>query len=160
MGKREIVIISPHPDDEIIGAFEILRNPDISPVIIYTEDMNEERKEESLKLKELTKVKVQLYLRSVPPTFLNPDTTFYFPHPVYETHPAHRMQGAVGESLARSGLDVIFYITEMNAPFKYECKAPNAKRAILSQVYPSQSGLWEYEHKYFLFSGYDKWLVL
>ena len=68
------------------------------------------------------------------------------------------MQGAVGESLARQGLDIIFYTTNMNAPFMREVKDPEMKRVALNAVYHSQRDLWKYDHKYFLFEGYSKWL--
>ena len=153
------VIIAPHADDEIIGTFEILNNPKLKPIIIYTSDMNDERKKECMKLKEEVDIKAQFFLNNIPSNFLNPisNNTFYFPHPIYETHPDHRVQGIVGESMARNGYNVIFYITEMNAPFKYECPFPKAKLELLNIIYPSQKDLWKYDHKYFLFSGYDQW---
>ena len=156
------IIISPHADDEIIGTYEILTDSKIKPIIIYTERMLDKRKQETLKLRDHVNIKIQLYLYSVPPNLLNLNlnNTFYFPHPIYETHPSHRAQGFVGEQLARQGFNVIFYITEMNAPFKYECKNSDKKKELLELVYPSQSDLWKYENKYFLFSGYDKFIYL
>ena len=157
---KDSIIIAPHADDEIIGCYPILTNPDIKPIIIYTEEMDEERKEETLRLKDHIPIKVQLYLQSIPPNLLKPEdkNKFYFPHPIYETHPAHRMQGIIGESLARVGYDVTFYSTEMNVPFKYACQRPNGKLELLNNVYPSQKSLWEYEHKYFLWNAFDKWV--
>lgn len=156
--KNEIFIIAPHADDDIIGCWEILENKNLRPIIIYTENMDDKRKQETLKLKEYCNIKMQLYLRNIPPSALNDTNTFLFPHPIYETHPAHRQQGFIGEQLARQGLNVIFYITEMNAPFKFECSSPNDKKTLLANVYESQIELWSYDHKYFLFSGYDKWV--
>jgi len=156
--NNETIIVAPHADDEIIGCFEIITNEKIKPIIIYTEEMEDERKQATLKLKELTPVKIQLYLRNIPPAALNHTNKFFFPHPIYETHPAHRAQGFVGEQLARGGLDVTFYITEMTAPFKFECAKPFDKHLLLEDTYPDQSKLWKYDHKYFLFSGYDKWI--
>ena len=153
------VIIAPHTDDEIIGCYEILTNPDIKPIIIYTTDIEEERKKECMKLKDEIEIKAQYFLFNIPSNLLNPlsNNIFYFPHPIYETHPEHRYHGMIGESMARNGFDVVFYITEMNAPFKSECPRPNAKLELLNKIYPSQKELWKYEHKYFLFSGYDQW---
>lgn len=156
--NNEIIIVAPHADDEIIGCYEIITNKNLKPIVIYTEDMSDERKQATLKLKELTGVKIQLYLRNVPPAAMNDSNIFFFPHPIYETHPSHRQQGFIGEQLARGGMNVIFYTTEMNAPFKFECKTPFDKHLLLEDVYPDQKKLWKYDHKYFLFSGYDKWL--
>ena len=120
--------------------------------------MSAERQQDALQLKKHIDVKAQLFLMSIPGNLQDPSNTFYFPHPIYETHPEHRIQGITGEQLARTGRNVIFYITEMNAPFKFECKNPKKKKVLLDSVYFGESSLWTWDHKYFLFSGYDKWV--
>ncbi len=153
----EVVIVSPHADDELIGCYKILTNEDIRPVIIYTEEMSKERQEEVKGIREHFTIKAQMFCRSIPPQFLNTTTTFYFPGPD-ELHPAHRAQAAIGEALARQGLNVIFYTTNMNVPWIQESTFPEKKKALLNLIYQSQSDLWKYDHKYFLFEGYMKWL--
>ena len=64
----------------------------------------------------------------------------------------------MGESMARQGLDVLFYTTQMNVPYIREVQDSGAKKVLLNSVYFGQSSLWEYEHKYFLFEGYCKWI--
>ncbi len=135
-----------------------MTNGIIKPLIIYTSEVPTERRAETLELRNHVDIKGQMFLNSIPAKFLHPTNTFYFPHPIYETHPDHRLQGMAGEQLARAGYDVIFYITEMNAPFKFECAQSDEKRELLEKCYPNQNSLWTFEHKYFLFSGYDKWL--
>lgn len=159
----EVIIIAPHADDEIIGCHSILTHESnkenkIRPIIIYTEDMVAERQEEVLKLKEFINVKAQLFLKAIPQQYFHPETMFYFPDPSTEIHPHHRLQGAIGENMARSGLNVIFYTTSMNTPYMHEVQNPQAKRELLDKIYPTQSDLWKYDHKYFLFEGYNKWL--
>ena len=105
--SKEIVIVAPHADDELIGCYSVIKNAKHKPVIIYTEEVSPDRKQEVMKLKEHINVKGQMFLRSIPPTFLNKDTTLYFPDPIYEIHPAHRTQGVIGEALARQGLNII-----------------------------------------------------
>ena len=66
------VIVAPHPDDEIIGCFEQLKNPANNIVIIYSGDTDADRRETVLKLKEkVPHIKIQLFQQSVPQTFLN-----------------------------------------------------------------------------------------
>jgi len=154
----ETIIIAPHPDDEVIGCYSVLMDETIKPLIIYTSDVDNERRAEAAQLIKHVKIKGQLYLSTIPTKFLHPTNSFYFPHPIYETHPDHRIQGIGGEQLARAGYDVTFYITEMNAPFKFECKDSEKKRQLLDACYGKQSDLWKYEHKYYLFEGYDKWV--
>ena len=153
----ENVIIAPHPDDEIIGCHEILQLPK-NPIIIYSGDIDANRRESVLKLKEHVNCKLQLFQKSVPQTFLSKDHTFYFPDPYFETHPKHREWGFMGETMARNGFNVIFYTTNMNAPYIHEVKNPEAKEKLLNDVYPDQKDLWKYEKKYVLFEGYNKWI--
>jgi hypothetical protein len=155
--NNEKIIISPHMDDEIIGCYEVIKND--KPIIIYIGDDNSnERKNESLKLKEEVDIKFQLYLNNIPQHFINKSNTFYFPDPSTEIHPKHRLWGNMGEQLARIGMDVIFYTTNMNTQYIKEEKDPKGKEELLNKIYPSQSNLWKYEKKYILFSGFCKWL--
>lgn len=156
--RGEIVIVAPHPDDEIIGCFEILKEPK-TITIIYPHSTESKRREEAQKLsKELSNVKLQLYLKSIPEAYLNKEITYYFPDPVYEVHPEHRQWGAIGESLARVGFDVIFYSTLMDAPYIHECSDPKEKEKLLNKIYPSQKDLWRFDKRYILFEGRNKWI--
>lgn len=154
---KETIIIAPHCDDEIIGCYSILDDKTINPLIIYTEPTTVERQKEAMKIKEHFSIRGQMYCQSIPASFLNPNNRFYFPGPD-EIHPAHRRQAAVGEGLARQGLDVIFYTTNMNVPWIREVTNNTEKFNTLQDIYPSQSELWRYEHKYYIFEGFCKWL--
>ena len=151
------VIIAPHPDDEIIGCYEILVKE--NPVIIYVGDIENERREEALKLKNYTNISMQLFLNSVPPPFLNDKVTLYFPDPSTETHPKHRMWGAIGEQILRQGINVIFYTINMNVPYIHNVKEWKKKLELLDKVYPSQKDLWKFDKKYVLFEGRNKWIL-
>ena len=151
------IIVAPHPDDEIIGCFEILKKH--KTIVIYSADINQERRLEAMKLKEFVDVKAQLFLDSVPTHLLNPNTVaLYFPDPIYEIHPDHRKWGVIGESIARLGFNVIFYSVNMQAPYIHEVKNPKEKEELLQNVYPSQSDLWKYDKKYILFEGRCQWI--
>lgn len=154
---KDVIIIAPHPDDEIIGCYEVLIKTK-NPIIIYSGDINADRRETVLKLKEEVNCKLQLFQMTIPQTFLSKENIYYVPDPIYENHPKHREWGFLGENLARNGFDVIFYNTLMNAPYIHECKDSEKKEELLNKVYPDQKSLWEYEKKYVLFEGYNKWL--
>ena len=156
--KSEIIIVAPHCDDEIIGMYSILVDKSISPVIIYTEDTPNERRQEALKLKTfLSNIKVQLFAHHVPEAFLNPNSILYFPDHIHEFHPDHRKIGYRGEELFRRGLDVRFYSVQMNVAWIQEVKNWKDKKRLLDKVYPSQKGLWSSDLKYVLFEARYKW---
>ena len=50
--QSSVVIIAPHPDDEIIGCYEQLKNPTNKIVVIYSGDTDVDRRESVLMLKE------------------------------------------------------------------------------------------------------------
>jgi len=154
---KGVVIIAPHPDDEIIGAWEILKNE--KPIIIYSGNTENNRREEALKLKDHVSIKAQLFQMSIPTSFTNDQFTIYCPDPIYDINPEHRMWGMIGESLLRNGIDVIFYNTNMNAPYIHEVKESEKKEELLNKVYPSQSSLWKYEKKYIIYEGRNKWIM-
>jgi len=159
--KSEIIIVAPHPDDEIIGCYSVLTNKEMSPIIIYTENVSNERRTEALKLKDhIPSIKVQLFQKSIPGNLLSPANTYYFPDPTYEFHPAHRLCGFVGETYMREmKYNVIFYNVNMQAPYIFEVPNAGFKKKLLYDIYPSQQSLWENDAKYYLFEGYCKWLI-
>jgi hypothetical protein len=152
------IIIAPHPDDELIGCFEVLQKKEPS-IIIYGGDTDFKRKEETKNLRNsYDNIVGQLFLSSVPSNLMIPNNTLYFPDPIYETHPLHRFYGMQGEAYARNDMNIIFYTTNMQAPYIHEVKDVNDKEKYLNLTYPSQKSLWEHEKKYILFEGYCKWI--
>lgn len=157
---RETLIIAPHPDDEIIGCYEILKDTSLSIGILYAGTTEGKRREEAVKLRNhIGNIKAQLFQHTIPTSLINENTTFYFPDPIYEVHPDHRQWGFIGESLARGGMDVIFYSVIMSAPYIHRlADKADEKEELLNKVYPSQKDLWKYDKKYVLFEGRCKWM--
>jgi len=85
---------------------------------------------------------------------------FFFPDPVYEFHPEHRKWGQVGERFLRAlKHTVVFYTINMMPPYIHEIKDPGDKQKNLNEIYFYKKTLWEYDHKYFLFEGYNQWII-
>jgi hypothetical protein len=154
-------IISPHCDDEVIGCFEFLTSSSSTKCnVIYdlSLESNQTRVEESKELQKLKYVENIFFLDQIPSSLLTDKDLLLFPDPYFETHPLHRKWGALGEEMARKSFNVIFYSTNMQAPYIHEVQNAKQKKLLLDQVYPSQRGLWEHDHKYWLFEGYCKWI--
>lgn len=150
------IVIAPHVDDEAIGCWELFVRHLIQKVF-YVGPVNARRKIEA---------ETFCYEMGVTPVFSPPvgdpelGVTYYYPDPIFETHPLHRSWGAIGEALLREGgVDVVFYSVNMQAPYIHEVEFPEKKRRVLTSCYSSQKSLWEADSKYFLFEGRCKWLI-
>lgn len=150
--NKPIIIIAPHADDEIIGCYELLTKGLVEAVLFP----NERAVEEALAMSDHFGVSIGL-LEHCDLDVSN--SVLFFPDPTYETHPAHRNLGAMGEELLRRGQAVYFYSTNMSAPYIHEVSSAMTKRHCLDTLYPTKQDLWKYEHKYFLFEGYVKWCM-
>ncbi|MFW6242773.1 MAG: hypothetical protein ACOC2W_01305 [bacterium] len=156
--NERVIIVAPHPDDEIIGCYSILKNV-VSSNIVYTTNIPNDRREEALKIKEYFNVRQYFVNFDLPPALMDKSNIYYFPDPINEVHPDHRRAGYIGEQMVRSGYNVIFYSINKNVPYIFEVNNIEEKEEMLNKIYPSQKSLWEYEKKYILFEGYNKWLI-
>ena len=159
------VIIAPHADDEIVGCFSVLMSREVKSVWFPDRIIVQEATESSF---------IYDYSREVIPAdygevikiffnlaneILHSNGLMFFPDPVYEWHPDHVQWGNVGVSLFRMGFtNIVFYSVNMTAQYISKTKFAEDKKNALNNCYPEKSDLWKYDHKYFLFEGYNKWL--
>jgi len=158
------VIISPHCDDEIIGCFEVLAKSKWSS-IWYVEKVEKSREDDALQISDVLNVNSMDFFRGNYDRLrkriksLKERTRYYFPDPYFETHPAHRAIGAIGEEFLRKGFNVLFYSVNMEAPYIREVKNSGDKERCLNYLYYSERSLWETEKKFILFEGTCKWIL-
>jgi hypothetical protein len=146
------IIVAPHADDEIIGCYELLSRGLVDTVLFP----NDKQLEEAVNSSEHF-----MFTRTLFDDYdcEKQGKIFLFPDPTYELHPNHKYLGHLGEELLRRGQEVIFYTTNMLAPYIHEVSQPLIKQKCLNTLYPTKKDLWEFEHKYFLFEGYTQWLM-
>ena len=151
---EKIIIIAPHADDELIGCYSILLSGSVSEVLYEGAKAVKEAQQcaEHFKFTPIQLSQGVLYKR------MKQGYRFFFPDPYFETHPVHRSIGSIGEFFLREGEDVTFYNTTMTAPYIFELKNTK-KMEMLNLLYFDKGNLWKYEHKYFLFEGYTKWIM-
>jgi LmbE family N-acetylglucosaminyl deacetylase len=155
--EQPIHILAPHADDELIGCFSLLQVALAHVEVVYyaTSDAMSEAKASSdtygFDVRHIEQFSFPDFGKGV--LYLAPD-------PYYELHPEHRRFGNIGMELLRKGGQVMFYVTNMQAP--YICEQPlfDVKRNMLNRLYPGKSDLWALDHKYFLFEGYCQWKSL
>jgi len=150
---KKYIIIAPHADDEIIGCYELLAKGLVEKVLFFTS----KDCEEAIPSSEHFEFSIGLVEEHDFPIVSN--MIYLFPDPTTETHPLHRYLGNLGEEYLRRGEPVIFYTTNMLAPYLHEVSQAMLKAKCLDKLYPNKRSLWEYDHKYFLFEGYTQWMM-
>ena len=156
--SRILVILTPHADDELVGCYSLIMNPEVTGVLLLMGS------EEALMEIESKKDKLSNYFQK--PfnaslyTKLNeleivPEYVFLAPDMEFETHPLHRMLGGILRQLEYNyQLPCYYYSVNMQAPYIKEVDDCIGKQNALNTFYPHKSALWKYEHKYFLFEGF------
>jgi len=148
--NASITIIAPHPDDELIGCLSLIETGRVDTVV-YLDVPNEIRRQEartvchafSLHYKEM---RIEdILCQGLGPTS---DNLLLLPS-LLDGHILHRRAHMLGEDKPLVG----YYSTRMQDGWVREVYNPEAKRKVLDYYYPSQSSLWQYDHRYFLFEG-------
>jgi hypothetical protein len=142
-------VIAPHPDDEIIGCFTVLKN--VESVFFLD---GEERKEEAVSSSEAFNFKFLFIKFEEINSFLK--GKIFAPDPFTETHPLHKIVGmeVFKEWMNKQNFELYFYTTNMNTFYTRELNQSrkDEKEKLLKQIYVSQRDLWR-DKKYFLFEG-------
>ncbi len=157
------VIIAPHPDDEIIGCYSLLKECVSEGIRVSVFFMSGDvdsfaTSAGRFQFNFFYPPKVSGALEA----FLaqsEENIRVYCPDPIYETHPQHRRWGSHIEAMWRKGLikEIVFYSTNMQAPYIFEIDNPEEKLNALNDCYPQKADLWKYDHRYYLFEGYCSW---
>jgi hypothetical protein len=141
-------IIAPHPDDEIIGCFQLLEKCFFNKIIYLpiNDDLRETEVEKYCRIfgwdYEILDDKYDLLK-------LNKDETYFVPS-LLDHHPDHKFVNIIMSDFKRG-----FYTTDMNTEFvkTLSKNEQEMKKILLNTYYPSQKSLWENDYKYFLFEG-------
>lgn len=159
MKTKRHVIVAPHADDEIIGCHSVLLKGNVRSVLFPlgangANECKQSRKRFDFVPEEFS---IESDLRAVAAKVSSDGGLIFFPDPIYDHHPEHRRIGHIGENLSRELYNVVFYNTRMNAPYICDYRNRHIKLRDLNECYPEKKSLWEYDHKYFLFEGYNIW---
>lgn len=144
--KMKTLIIAPHVDDETIGCWSVLNDPNRSITVAWLYELTSVRKREALGIP---------FVASVPETLLTDDFLKSFDE-VYvpsrrDGHQDHKEANARFRKWATH-----FYSVDM-AKGRYLGDAQSkTKREALDKWFPSQASLWATDAKYYLFEDIQK----
>jgi LmbE family N-acetylglucosaminyl deacetylase len=150
-----MIIVAPHPDDELIGCFSLLKKGEVSEVwYVFDHSIdNRSRMKEALQCADTFKFK---------PIFLDgiQDLLEYAEKQVqrilvipsiHDSHPQHRLVNQICRKYA-----CMFYSVDLEYAKGKEVLAPeNAteKKLYLDDIYSGQKSLWESNASYYLFEN-------
>ena len=152
---KTFVIISPHPDDELIGCYTLFKRGLVRAVWYGETDeermKNAERFGKEWGFEILYGKQLSFYQKFIIKEVYPKNCVYLFPD-TNEKHPLHRFLSSVAQ---QSSYKIGYYSTDMNASYIRELskKDQQAKRAMLDKYYPDQKSLWENDWRYFLFEG-------
>jgi len=157
------IIIAPHPDDEIIGCWSVLRKALVDKVLyIISNDLTDiRRKEANFTAKYFGFEHQFIELTDIEKHLSRKDLKYVFVPHFNEQHPLHRAVTSLVYYLRLNyNFIPVYYTTEMNIPGLVRLVDWKEKLFDLNKCYPSQKSLWTFDWKYFLFEGYAMYDIL
>jgi LmbE family N-acetylglucosaminyl deacetylase len=159
-----MMILCPHPDDEIIGCFSVLEDikilDEMVSGVVFVDPLDNIRRKEAKKSAK-TFTFIDYYLEG---NFLelydildNSNPKIVFTPDLKDKHPLHKLTTRTILLLQKKyKYQIIYYSTDMNTDHLQELPRNNRHNKLkwLNEIYPSQKSLWEHEHKFFLFESY------
>jgi hypothetical protein len=170
--EKKNIIISPHPDDEIIGCFSLIKQGSVKGVIYIDPDYTRFElaqiagKEMGFLVAELKFKDLPNLLEARAYDFMTPDVAYvysylglggsqltYWVPDVADNHLLHKAVNLTGRMSSNKLLG--YYSVDMNTGYVRELsdEMKKEKREMLEKYYPDQISLWKNNWKYFLFEG-------
>lgn len=142
MVTKSVIILAPHPDDEVIGCWSLLQARQVKDVY-YFFDCTDARKSEAQQVAD-TFGFTPHFEEEVP---TNVDGTLVMPS-IHDSHPDHK---AVNRKYRGRTLNRLFYSVDLNEGAKVAVEDSRLKRHCLDNLYASQKALWATDASYYLF---------
>ncbi len=151
------LIIAPHPDDEIIGCWRLLREGKVNYVAyVFIDKARENEIFRAMEKYGFKAILIKKFSVEELKEVISRADEVYVPHP-YDHHPQHRLVRLMSESVAfELGVKLMYYSTDMNVPWAIEAlNYDDAMKKLedLQECYPSQESEFLVNHHWWLFEG-------
>ena len=149
--KRMNILVSPHADDELIGAYSLIKSGQIDKVV-YLDTPPERFKLAERVGDDFGFMGQTIDIRQLFDIMIPEEDNVWFIPDIMDSHLLHKAANCIGRL---SGCRLGYFTINMNTGYIKELSAKDKeeKRAVLNKYYPDQSSLWENDWKYFLFEG-------
>lgn len=150
------LIIAPHIDDETIGCWSVLNDPELEVTVMWLNELTPERVKEAQSIR---LVDYHVFGAYDDEAFFSKFDAVYVPSR-RDWHPAHKEANAQFRKWATH-----YYSVDMKHGLFLGDEKAKAKRKALDEWFPSQASLWANDAKYYLFEDiqavdYDTYAVI
>lgn len=154
---KSVLILAPHIDDEMIGCWSVLSNPENQVTVHYFYELTDERKKEAQRMLDFFDPKGERVF-AVNWTGDEQDVRNSIGHYTEVYVPSRRDSHADHKALCAKFRHYAthFYSVDMHDGVYLGEKESGAKRDALNYCYPSQYNLWNNNDKYWLFEAISK----
>jgi hypothetical protein len=153
---RNILIIAPHIDDELIGCWSVFNNPENNISVVWLCELTDTRKHEGLTLKGLSVngwIKASIDRLEFGQENVTHIIEGYKPEEVYVTsRKDSHIEHKIANSLFRKYATHFYSVDMVGARYIGE-EESKLKRYALDVTFPSQMSLWATNAKYYLFES-------
>ena len=156
---KNVLIIAPHIDDELIGCWSVFNNPENNIGVVWLCELTDIRRHEALTLKGLSfngVIKASIDRLQFGHEHVTHIIEGYKPEEVYVTsrkdsHIDHKITNSLFRKYATH-----FYSVDMVDGRYIGEEESKLKRYALDALFPSQKALWEGNAKYYLFESISR----
>jgi len=153
---KNILIIAPHIDDELIGCWSLFCNPDNRISIVWLYEITDVRRREAVCIDLSRRIKAEIDLTAFGEESVAGIIKECNPKEVYVTsrkdgHLDHKKANALFRKYATH-----FYSVDMVDATYIGEEESKYKRATLDALFPSQKALWKGNAKYYLFEAISR----
>jgi len=150
---KDIIIVSPHPDDFLIGCYELVEKYPVKNVVFLTQY----NKQADAATEYFGIAPIFTFSRFLPRFLyeLGPEVIFSPSLKDQPLHPLHQEATWLVKLWGKNKKVLVVEYTVHKVGELFLVKNWEKKRELLDRFFPTESSLWKHEWKYFLYEGWS-----